>query len=142
MNTQTTSTSWLLIFSAWGIATVATLISLFFSEVMDLIPCILCWYQRICMFPLAIILLLGLFPLDTNVIRYALPFSFIGFLFTLYHCLLFYGYIPENMQPCRQGVPCDDDSMILFGFLPIPILSLIAFTLITTLLLYAKRISK
>jgi len=131
-------TVWNLIFASWVIAMLSTLASLFFSEIMELVPCILCWYQRIFIFPLSIILILGLFPLDTNVIKYALPLSIIGLLFTLYHCMLFYGFIPENLQPCSQGVPCSGDNMILFGILPIPVLSLLAFLSITTLLLFAR----
>ncbi len=129
---------WLLIFSSWLVATLSTLGSLFFSEVMDLVPCILCWYQRIFMFPLVIILLVGLYPLDKRVVNYALPIAVIGLLFTLYHCLLFFGLIPENLQPCSQGVSCSDDSMELFGFLPIPLLSLASFSLIIILLLKSK----
>lgn len=132
------SSAWALIFISWLIALASTLVSLFFSEVMGLVPCVLCWFQRICMFPLAIILLIGLLPLDENVRKYALPFAVLGLLFTLYHLLLFYGFIPENLQPCAQGVPCNDDSMVLFNFLPIPWLSLAAFAAITLLLLLAK----
>lgn len=132
---------WPYLSSAWLIAMVSTVASLFFSEVMDLVPCILCWFQRIFMFPLAIILLLGLHPLDLNVVRYALPLAVIGLLFTLYHCLLFYGFIPENMQPCSEGVSCADASMELFGFLPIPLLSLLSFIIIIALLLKARTFS-
>jgi len=133
-----TSTAWLLIFLSWMIAAASTLISLFFSEVMGLVPCVLCWYQRTLVFPLAIILLIGLFPLDKNIIKYALPFSVLGLIFTIYHLFLFYGFIPEDLKPCTQGIPCDDDSMILFDFLPIPWLSLLAFLGITALLLLAR----
>jgi len=132
---QLNGTSWTLLFTAWLIAAISTLGSLFFSEVMELIPCVLCWYQRIFMFPLAIILLVGLFPLDKKVVNYALPIAIIGLLFTLYHCLLFFGFIPENLQPCSQGISCADDSMELFGFLPIPLLSLTSFLIIIVLLL-------
>jgi len=132
---QEINNDWLLIFSAWLIAAVSTLGSLFFSEVMELIPCVLCWYQRIFLFPLAIILLIGLFPLDKKVVNYALPLAIIGLLFTVYHSLLFFGVIPENLQPCSQGVSCTDDNMELFGFLPIPLLALIAFLMIIILLL-------
>ena len=135
---QENNYDWLLIFSAWLIAAVSTLGSLFFSEVMELTPCVLCWYQRIFLFPLAIILLIGLFPLDKNVVKYALPLAIIGLLFTVYHCLLFFGVIPENLQPCSQGVSCTDDNMELFGFLPIPLLALIAFLMIIILLLKAR----
>jgi disulfide bond formation protein DsbB len=66
---------WTLLFLAWLIATASTLGSLFFSYVMELPPCVLCWYQRICLFPLVIIIARGLFPLDRQVIRYALPLT-------------------------------------------------------------------
>ena len=135
---QEINNDWLLIFSAWLIAAVSTLGSLFFSEVMELIPCELCWYQRIFLFPLAIILLIGLFPLDKKVVNYALPLAIIGLIFTVYHCLLFFGVIPENLQPCSQGVSCTDDNMELFGFLPIPLLGLIAFLMIIILLLKTR----
>ncbi|MCF6299496.1 MAG: disulfide bond formation protein B [Thiomicrorhabdus sp.] len=131
--------AWMFIFGAWLIATLSTLGSLFFSEVMELVPCVLCWYQRIFLFPLAVILLVGLFPLDRNVVRYALPIAIIGLLFTIYHVLLFYGLIPETMQPCTQGISCSDDSMVLFGFLPIPLLSIVAFSTIIVLLLKARK---
>jgi len=137
--TQAIDTSWLLIFSCWLIATISTLGSLFFSEVMELVPCLLCWYQRIFMFPLVIILLVGLFPLDKNVVRYALPITVIGLLFTVYHGLLFFGFIPENLQPCSQGISCADDSMVLFGFLPIPLLSLASYIIMIALLLKTQN---
>jgi len=132
------NTAWMLVFMAWLIAASSTMVSLFFSEIMHLEPCVLCWYQRICIFPLAVILLIGLHPLSKEVIRYALPFAVVGLLFTLYHIALFFGFIPEGLKPCAQGIPCDDDSMVLFGFLPIPLLSLAAFSGITVLLLMAK----
>jgi disulfide bond formation protein DsbB len=135
---QENNRDWLLIFSAWLIAAVSTLGSLFFSEIMELTPCVLCWYQRIFLFPLAIILLIGLFPLDKKVVKYALPLAIIGLLFTVYHCLLFFDVIPENLQPCSQGVSCTDDNMELFGFLPIPLLALIAFLMIIILLLKTR----
>ena len=140
MNKQNeNSQQWMLIFGAWLIATVSTLGSLFFSEIMELVPCVLCWYQRIFMFPLAIILLIGLFPMDKKVVNYALPLAVIGLFFTIYHCLLFYGFIPENLQPCSQGVSCADDNMVLFNFLPIPLLSLVSFLMII-ILLFKSRI--
>ncbi len=138
MTAQKIDTVWLLLFIAWLIAMASTLTSLFFSEIMHLEPCVLCWYQRICIFPLSMILLVGLFPLDKSVFKYALPLAMLGLGFTIYHIALFYGLIPEGLKPCTQGIPCDDDSMILFGFLPIPLLSLAAFSAIIGLLLAAK----
>lgn len=135
---QIDKTRWLLIFSAWAIAMVSTLGSLFFSEVMELIPCVLCWYQRIFMFPLCIILLVGLYTHDHNVVKYALPISIIGLIFGIYHTLLFFGFIPEGLQPCSQGISCADINMELFGVIPIPLLSIISFITIIVLLLLTR----
>ncbi|MDH5300836.1 MAG: disulfide bond formation protein B [Gammaproteobacteria bacterium] len=138
-NNPTHSQSWTWLFTAWLIAAVATLASLFFSEVMKLTPCVLCWYQRIFMFPLAIILLIGLMPLDTRVVRYALPLTLLGLFFTVYHLLLFYGFIPENLRPCDKTLSCADASMVLFNVVPIPLLSLAAFSAIAVLLLKIRK---
>jgi len=133
---------WKFIFISWLIAATATAGSLFFSEIMNLVPCVLCWYQRIFMFPLAVILLIGLHPLDLRVVRYALPLAFIGLLFTIYHGFLFYGFIPENLIPCSKGISCSDASMELFGLLPIPLLSLISFSMIIFFLLKTRSLGK
>lgn len=134
------SRDWNIIFFAWLVATIATLGSLFFSEVMEFAPCSLCWYQRIFMYPLVIILLVGLFPLDKNVFRYSVPFAILGWLTALYHNLLHYEIITEDMTPCSQGVPCSTKYIEIFGFLTIPMLSLITFSIILTLLfLFFKR---
>jgi disulfide bond formation protein DsbB len=131
---------WYIVFLAWLIATISTLGSLFFSEVMEFIPCSLCWYQRILMYPLVIILLVGLFPLDKNIFKYSAPFAILGWLSALYHNLLHYEFITEDMTPCSQGVPCSVKYIEIFGFLTIPMLSFIAFSLILTLLfLFLKR---
>ena len=90
------TTAWSLIFVAWLIASVSTLGALFFGEVMQLPPCVLCWYQRIFMFPLVLILPLGLFPLDPKVVRYALPLAVFGWLFAVFHLLLVAGVFRER----------------------------------------------
>ena len=129
--------AWTLIFGAWLIASISTLGALFFGEVMQLPPCVLCWYQRIFMFPLVVILPLGLFPFDRNVVRYALPLALIGFLFAVFHMLLVAGVIPESIQPCSQGVPCSETVIEWFGFVTIPLLSVLAFLTILALLITA-----
>ena len=131
------NTAWALIFGAWLVATVATLGALFFGEVMQLPPCVLCWYQRICMFPLVLILPVGLFPLDRKIVRYALPLAAIGWLFAVFHVLLIAGVIPENIKPCTQGVPCSEKVIEWFGFVTIPLLSVVAFSTIIALLILA-----
>lgn len=132
-----TTAAWTLIFGAWMIASVSTLGALFFGEVMQLPPCVLCWYQRIFMFPLVVILPLGLFPFDRNVVRYALPLAAIGFLFAVFHLLLIAGVIPESIKPCTQGVPCSETVIEWFGFVTIPLLSVLAFLTILALLITA-----
>ncbi len=129
--------AWALVFCAWLVATTATLTALFFSEVMRLPPCSLCWYQRIFMFPLALILPMGLFPFDPKVIRYALPMTAVGGAIAVFHQLLVAGVIPERLQPCVQGVPCSKTVIEWFGFVTIPLLSVVAFTSIAALLVAA-----
>ena len=129
--------AWTLIFGAWLVASVSTLGALFFGEVMQLPPCVLCWYQRIFMFPLALILPVGLFPFDCKVVRYALPLAILGWLFAVFHLLLVAGVIPESIQPCTQGVPCSKTVIEWFGFVTIPLLSAVAFSTIIALLIAA-----
>lgn len=131
--------NWMMLFACWLLVTSATLGSLFFSEVMELPPCSLCWYQRIFMFPLPIIVLMGLFPFDVNVVRYALPLALGGGAVALYHSLLQLGIIPASAAPCSQGVSCSTASLDLFGFLSIPMLSLLAFATVVALLVVLKR---
>lgn len=130
---------WAILFACWLLVAAATLGSLFFSEVMELPPCSLCWAQRIFMFPLAIILLFALFPFDPRVVRYALPLAVIGGAIALYHLLLQFGIIPESAAPCRQGVSCADAQVEILGFVSIPMLSLLVFATVTALLLLLQR---
>jgi len=136
-----TQTAWNLLFIAWVMITVATLASLFFSEVMNVPVCELCWYQRIAMYPLVLVLAIGLFPFDPRVVHYAGALVTVGWFIALYHVLLTAGIIPENMQPCVQGIPCSETHIALLGFLSIPVLSLLTFTLIGILLIYVHRMN-
>ena len=131
--------NWALVFACWLLASVAALGSLFFSEIMGHAPCVLCWYQRICMYPLVLVLPAGLFPFDRNIVRYALPLSLLGSLIAVFHLLLVAGYIPESIKPCVQGIPCTDVQVVWFGFVTIPLLSASAFLLISTLLILTHR---
>lgn len=133
--TSLNDSRWTLVFLAWLTATLATLGALFMSEIMALAPCVLCWYQRIFMFPLVVILALGLFPFDPKVVRYALPLGVIGLAVAAFHLLLVAGYIPETLTPCRQGIPCSTVQIEWFGFVTIPLLSFLAFLTINVLLL-------
>jgi len=130
---------WGLLFSAWLVAAVATAGSLFFSHVMGFAPCVLCWYQRIFLFPLVVVLAVGLFPMDRRVVRYGLPLAVLGWLVAVYHNLVYAGIVPESLQPCARGVSCTEEYIELFGVLSIPMLSLLAFTTLTGLLLAVHR---
>ncbi|MDP2371585.1 disulfide bond formation protein B [Rhodoferax sp.] len=130
---------WTPVFLAWLIALAATLGALFLGEVMGRTPCLLCWYQRIAMFPLVAVLAVALLPFDPRGVRYALPLALAGWLIALYHCLLYWGVIPASLVPCGQGVSCTDAKLGLLGFVSIPFLSLMAFSAIVVLLLIARR---
>jgi disulfide bond formation protein DsbB len=137
---QPSNTNWTILFLCWLLVSVSTLGSLFFSQVMEFAPCVLCWYQRISLFPLVIILAAGLFPsFDRKVVKFALPLAIAGWLTALYHNLLYSGIIPESLQPCSQGVSCTEEYIDLFGFLTIPMLSLISFSIIIGLLIVLQR---
>jgi disulfide bond formation protein DsbB len=129
-----------LAYLAWLQALVAMLGSLFFSEVMKLPPCVLCWYQRILMYPLVFIIAVGILLEDKRLNFYALPLSITGLVIAVYHNLLYYNIIPEAITPCSAGISCTTRQIEWFGFITIPLLSLIAFTLITlAMFLYKKE---
>lgn len=131
--------AWFVLFAAWLIATVATLGSLFFSEVMQLPPCALCWYQRICMYPLALLFAVALMRPEPSILRYASPLVFVGWVIAAYHNLIYFGVISEDAAPCRQGIPCTAIQLEWLGFITIPLLSLTAFTLLGSLLLFLRN---
>lgn len=140
LSDQTAKTDWALLFLCWLLVSVSMTISLFFSSVLEFEPCVLCWYQRICLFPLVLILGAGLFPsFDRGVVKYSLPLAIVGGLTALYHTLLYEGVIPENIQPCSKGVSCTEEYIELFGFISIPMMSFFAFSTIVALLLILKR---
>ncbi len=138
MNARTAnvpSTAWLLVFCAWLIAAVATLSALFLGEIVGLPICSMCWYQRIAMFPLAVVLPFALFPdLDRRLIRAALALAVPGLLLALVHQGIVAGIVPERLQPCRQGIPCSETVASWFGFVTIPLLSIAAFATLVVLL--------
>ncbi len=127
--------NWLFVFIAWLVASVSTLGALFLGEVMGYTPCVLCWYQRIGMFPLVLILAAGLFPFDRKVVRYALPLALAGWLLAVFHWAVASGLVPESATPCSQGAPCSVEQISWFGFLTLPLLSVLAFSAIIALLL-------
>jgi disulfide bond formation protein DsbB len=124
---------------AWCIAMAATLGALFIGEVMGQMPCTLCWYQRIAMFPLALLLGVAAFRDDGGIWLYALPISLIGLLIAGYHSLLLAGILPAPIVPCQaDGPSCSGEAMLIAG-VPIPYLSTAAFAAISILLLPTIR---
>ncbi len=121
---------------AWFTAAVATGGSLFFSQVAHFTPCQLCWYQRIAMYPLAMILLVGALLRDRRVPLYAAVFPLVGAAISAYHI-----YIEVNPEKesasCRAGVPCSTRWIDDFGYVTIPVMALSAFALIAVLLVVA-----
>lgn len=93
------------------------------------------------MYPLVFIFLVGLFPLDMMVVRYSMPLAIIGWGVAVYHYLVYSGYIPKSLQPCSDdGVSCSEINLELFGFMTIPMMSILAYTAIIILLLYTGKI--
>ncbi len=120
---------------AWLGSLIGLLGSLYFSEIMHFLPCILCWFQRICMYPLVLILPIGIINRDRNVYRYALPLSLAGLAISIYQNLLYYKIISEDLAPCVIGNSCATKFIHLFGFLDIPQLAGLGFLGMTVLLL-------
>lgn len=121
------------------VSLLATLSSLFFSEILKFVPCTLCWYQRIFMFPIALIAAVNIMRKHADIYYYILPFSVIGFFIALYQNLLVWKILPESIAPCQLGVSCITQPIVLFGFVTIPLGSMLTFALITVLMvLYAK----
>ncbi len=128
-----------LLLASFLIALAATLGALFIGEVLGQMPCMLCWYQRIAMFPLVPVLAIGLWRADAGVRFYALPLVATGLAISLWHSGLYAGLIPEGVTPCaKDGPSCSDRTHMSILALPIPYLSLGAFTAIALCLGLAK----
>lgn len=130
------------LYLAWITAIASTAGSLIFSEILGYTPCILCWYQRIAMYPLVVIIAIGIILKDKKLAFYALPLSIVGGVIALLQYLLQLGVLTEASFPCRVGVSCTTKYVNYFGFVTIPFLSLIAFIFINICLLYYWRTKK
>jgi disulfide bond formation protein DsbB len=126
------------IWAAWVVALVAMLGSLYFSQIANFIPCELCWYQRICIYPLSVILLVGALRRDVRaVVQYAFVLPIIGMLIATYHI---YIEANPNAEPaaCKVGgTSCATKWIDKFGYVTIPVLSITASAAILTLLAFA-----
>lgn len=136
---QSEDSVWTPLFGAWLVSLVATMGSLFFSEAMGLPPCVLCWYQRVCMYPLAVISTVALVTRDSRASRYAWPLVLSGLAVAIYHNLLYYHFLPESITPCTTGVSCTERQIEWLGFVTIPLLSLAAFVVIAGCLFWFRE---
>jgi disulfide bond formation protein DsbB len=126
------------LWAAFLVAAIATGGSLFFSEIAGFIPCELCWFQRICMYPLSIITLLAALRNDFRVARYLLPLPLVGAGISIYHILIEQGVVQQSTS-CLLSAPggCATKWINEFGYMTIPTLALTAFLLLLILLTLA-----
>lgn len=127
------------LYVAWVIALVAVVGSLYFSEVRGFAPCVLCWYQRIAIYPLIILLPIGILKKDPRIADYVLSLTVVGLLISIFQNLLYYKVIPESISPCTAGVSCTTKYVEYFGFISIPLLSFIALASITYVMVVYKK---
>lgn len=111
-------------------ATIAMVGSLYLSDIAGYPPCLLCWYQRIAMYPLVLIFIVGIRRGDKAAWYYAAPLAFIGWLISVYHNLLYFKIIPESIKPCQAGISCTTKYIEWFGFVTIPFLAFVGFSII------------
>jgi hypothetical protein len=117
------------LWAAFVVAAIATGGSLFFSEIAGFVPCELCWYQRICMYPLSILTLLIAVHGDYRVARYLLPLPVVGAGVSVYH-LLVENHVVSTPKACQIGAGCAVKWINEFGYMTIPTLALTAFVLL------------
>ena len=130
---------WQLLMTAWLVALVASLAALFLGEIVGQTPCNLCWFQRVFMFPLAVVLGIGCHEDDRSVWRYALPLAVLGGLVAAYHSRLYGCALAPSLPPCGAEASCSRGDMLLAGVVPLPFLSLAAFTGIAVLLITVRK---
>jgi len=123
-------------------ALMAILGSLYFSEILKIPPCDLCWYQRIVMYPLALIIPVGIMLKDKKLPFYVLPLSLTGVLIAFYQNLLQLKIIPQSISPCKLGVSCAQIDFQIASFITIPFLSLLAFAFISLCMVFFIRLQK
>ena len=100
--------------------------SLVFSEIFKFPPCSLCWYQRIMMYPIALIALVGFYLNSKDTNKFIAAFTWGGLALAIYHNLVYYKVI-EVIVPCNESAPCTAQQLNYLGFITIPLLSLVAF---------------
>jgi len=123
---------------AWVVALVATVGSLMYSELFHYVPCRLCWFQRIAMYPLAVVLLVGAIRREVAVKFYAIPIALIGLVISIYHNVLQFFPSLEGTS-CDPLVPCSARSIEMFGFMDLPFMAGAGFIVIAVLLAFYTK---
>ncbi|MBP6942752.1 MAG: disulfide bond formation protein B [Candidatus Buchananbacteria bacterium] len=121
------------------VAVIAMAGSLFFSEVMKLPPCVLCWYQRIAMYPIVALTMVGIIRNDRKLAINVLALAIPGLLISIYHNLLYWQILPESAAPCTLGISCTTKFFEWLGFITIPLMALTAFIIITAFALISLK---
>lgn len=114
--------------------------SLYFSEVLNLPPCVLCVIQRMLLYPLIIVLSVGIWRRDEDLPWYVLPFSIFGIIVATYHNLIYYHLIPDFITPCTVQLPCTAKDFALWGYISIPLMSLASFIVVTAGIIIHDRL--
>jgi len=129
------------LFLAWLIALISMIVTLYGSEIANLPVCHLCWYQRICVYPLVIILGIATFRDDFGAAIYGIVLAALGAFFAIYQYLeqMIPGFAPINV--CTAGPDCSEIHFQLLGFITFPFLSLLACLAIIILLSITLRSS-
>ncbi|MDX1469792.1 MAG: disulfide oxidoreductase [Acidimicrobiia bacterium] len=126
------------LWAAWVVAAVATVGSLIYSEVIHFVPCRLCWFQRIAMYPMSVVLLVGAVRRDVAARFYALPLALTGLAISIWHNIVQLFPAAEGGS-CDPAVPCSAKYVNVFDFISIPFMAGAGFTLIAVLLLFYVR---
>jgi disulfide bond formation protein DsbB len=127
--------------AAFVVALLAMSGSLYYSEIAHYTPCLLCWYQRIAMYPLVLLLGIAAWRRDLGIRPYALPLAAIGAVIATYHYFL--EWFPSlDTGACTVGIPCTQVWFRQFGFISLPFLALVAFLLIIAILLLPPRVAR
>lgn len=126
--------------AAFIVALTATLGSLYFSEVAHFAPCELCWFQRVCMYPLTLMLGSALLRGKRDVGFYVVPLALVGSIIAAYHYYLQNN--PNPLAPCSTvgfSVSCTQNYFTYYGYITIPWMALSGFILIIMALVVGNR---
>ena len=127
-----------ILYIGWIQAILAMGGSLFFSEILKYPPCVLCWYQRIAIYPMVVLFAVAILR-KSQVYYYAMPILIAGLIISIYHNLLYFKIIPEAYAPCVAGISCTTKFIEYFGFITIPFLALCALIVMIGVLVIDKK---